>query len=187
MNDPQGKEEPIEPDSGEGATEPATPPEDAPPEPSTSDTPPPPPEEEAPPIDADAEPYDADSETGPVFDAPEPGGDRSLHAGCHLITLIWILGVPGIHAVAPLALWYFAKRDDEEVERHAKEAFNFQVNALIWSFSGFLMIATCLLAPIGLVIMATSIVMGAALPIVAAVRISNGEDYRYPFTYRFLD
>lgn len=135
---------------------------------------------------ADAEPYDAGSESGPVY---ESGGtaDRTWQTACHLVTLTWLLGLAVVHLLAPLGLWYFFRREDPDVERHAKEAFNFQVNMLLWEIVGGILLLTCFLAPAGLVLIVGGAVLSAVLPVVAAVKTSDGADFRYPATYRFLD
>lgn len=141
------------------------------------------------PPEAEAEPYDAASETGPVFEAREPGTPAPDHrwaVGCHLVSLLWLL-MPVAHLLAPLAIWYFVKRDDPEVEHHAKEAFHFQANMLLWTLVGGLMVLTCLLSPFGLLVVGTAMILAAVMPIVAAVKASAGERYRYPLIVRFLE
>jgi len=73
------------------------------------------------------------------------------------------------------------------LERAGKEAFNFQVNLLLWGLVGLVLCLTCILSPLGLVLLGGALIANLVLTAVAAVRTSSGEDYRYPFTIRFLD
>jgi len=140
-----------------------------------------------------ADPYDAASETGPVFDAPpsgsddaEAGEDRTWRVLCHALSHPALFGIACLHFLAPFLLWYVFKRDDVEVEHHAKEAFNFQISMLLAGWIGGLMSLTCLLAPFGIPIFLAAVALAFVMPIVAAVKTANGEFYRYPLTYRFL-
>ena len=141
-----------------------------------------------------ADPYDAASETGPVFDAPpsgsgdagDAGEDRTWRVLCHALSHPALFGIAFLHFLAPFLLWYFFKRDDVEVEHHAKEAFNFQISMLLAGWIGGLMSLTCLLAPFGIPIFLAAVALAFVMPIVAAVKTANGEFYRYPLTYRFL-
>jgi uncharacterized Tic20 family protein len=148
-----------------------------------------PPEDPVPPAvdEPEAEPYEPASETGPVYEAGKPsGGDHTFGILCHVASHPCLLGYVLLHVLAPLGIWYFLKRDDPEVEHHAKEAFNFQVNALLWGSVGGVMTITCILAPIGLPLAFAALVLSIVMPIVAAIKTANGERYRYPLTYRFL-
>jgi uncharacterized protein len=146
------------------------------------------------PDEVEAAPYEASSEKGPVFDS-EPGaatpppkaGDTTWATACHLSTLSSFVFTPVVGVLAPLAVWYLFRRDDPRVERAAKEAFNFQVNLLLWGLVSLVLCFTCILSPVGLALIAVAFVADIVLTAVAAVRTSSGEDYRYPLTLRFLD
>jgi hypothetical protein len=105
---------------------------------------------------------------------------------CHAAGLASFVA-PIVGTLAPLGVWYFFQRGDARVERHAKEAFNFQVNMLLWGIASGLLVLTCLLAPLGIVLALASAAWNVVLAIVASVKSSQGEDYRYPLIYRFLD
>ena len=88
---------------------------------------------------------------------------------------------------APLILWQGFFRDDPDVEFAAKEAINFQVNMILWLVAGTLLTLTCILSPIGLLMLLVSSVGNIGLTIYAAVKTAGGERYRYPYTWRPLD
>lgn len=91
-----------------------------------------------------------------------------------------VIGIGNI--VGPLVLWLVKKPESTFLERVGREVLNFQISfsiymliasVLIWAFVGFL------LAP---VVGITWLV----LTILGAVKASNGEEYRFPLTIRFL-
>ena len=162
---------------------------------------PPPPQEPAPEPAAapevEAAPYEASSEKGRVFDAgpatappPPPGkvaGDTTWATACHLSTLLSFVATPLVGVLAPLGIWYLFHRGDARVEHAAKEAFNFQVNVILWGLVGTLFTVSIILCAIGLPILLAAVIVNLVLTIVAALKTSGGEDYRYPLTIRFLD
>lgn len=164
-------------------------------EPPPGEAEPRPPPEPAPAPEVEAAPYEASSEPGRVFDAgpggappPPPGaGDTTWATACHLSTLLSFVATPLIGILAPLGIWYLIRRDDARVEHAAKEAFNFQVNLLLWATVAALLTLTCILAPIGIPLLLATVVADVVLTTVAALKTSSGQDYRYPLTIRFLD
>lgn len=97
----------------------------------------------------------------------------------HLSAFVMFLGVPSL--VGPFVAWLW-KRDDPYVDQQAKEALNFNISFLIYGIASALLI----LVLVGLVLLPIVFVTWFVLVIVAAVRASAGEDYRYPFTIRFI-
>ncbi len=146
--------------------------------------------EEPEPAKVDAEPYDASSDEGRVLDAKPPAaeGNSAWAMACHLATLVTFLtplgNLGGI--LAPILIWQTVGKDDARIESCAREAFNFQVNVLFWFVVGTALTLTCILAPIGIVLVLGSALGNIVLTILAAVKTANGEDYRYPWTYRVL-
>ena len=109
--------------------------------------------------------------------------DRSWCIGLHLSGLSGIvLGFALAHVVAPLVIWLLKRAESPLIDTTGKEVLNFQLSftlyfaiawALCWLLIGFLIL------PVLLVIWIVCIIL-------AAVRTSNGELYRYPMTIRFL-
>jgi uncharacterized Tic20 family protein len=59
---------------------------------------------------------------------------------------------------------------------------NFQLSVLLYTLACIPLICVC----VGIVLLVLLAVLQFVLIIVAAVRSSSGERYRYPFTIRFL-
>jgi hypothetical protein len=114
---------------------------------------------------------------------PEPtisGDAKGWAAMSHLSAFAMFLGVPSL--VGPFAIWLF-KRDNAYVDEQAKEALNFNISFLIYGVASALLIILL----VGLLLLPIVFVTWFVLVIVAAVKASAGEDYRYPLTVRFIN
>jgi len=98
----------------------------------------------------------------------------------HLSALTMFIGLPLV--IGPLVVWLLKKNDDPYIDFHGKEAVNFNISFLIYMLvSGLLMLVI-----IGFVLLPIVGLVWLALVIVAAVKASDGEYYRYPLTIRFI-
>jgi hypothetical protein len=101
---------------------------------------------------------------------------------CHLCALVWVIGVPLGNIAGPLIIWLLKKNDDPFIDEQGKESLNFQISMTIYAcIAGilcFVLIGIPLLILVG--------VADLILTIVAAVKVSNAEPYRYPLTIRFF-
>ena len=100
---------------------------------------------------------------------------RNMAMLCHLLGLL-------TNFVGPLILWLIKKDDDAFIDRQGKEALNFQITVLLASVVGGLLTAVC----IGFILLAAVGVADLVLSIVACVKSSKGEDYRYPVALRLV-
>lgn len=107
---------------------------------------------------------------------PTSTTDKVLTILCHLSTL---MGVPFL---LPLIVFLVARRDATPVAEHAREALNFHISLLIYGLCCF----PLMLLGIGFIFGIIIVACGAILAIVAAVKASNGELYRYPFCLRLV-
>lgn len=105
---------------------------------------------------------------------------RNLAMASHLSAFVAFFGIPSL--VGPLVLWLL-NRDDPFVEAQAKEALNFNISFLLYGVAA----AISIILLVGLVALPAVLVTWFVLVIVAAVKAANGEDYRYPFTIRFVN
>jgi uncharacterized Tic20 family protein len=122
---------------------------------------------------------------------------RSWCIGLHLSGFSGILlGWSLMHVLAPLAIWLIKRADNPEIDTAGKDVLNFQISYSIYAviaatlcwISAVLCVVLVGLAllPIALILLGTIIVTWIVCMIIAAVKVSNGESYRYPCTIRFL-
>lgn len=97
----------------------------------------------------------------------------------HLSAFIMFLGIPS--PIGPLVAWLI-KSDDPEVVDAAKESLNFNISFLIYS----IVAGISILLLVGIILLPAVLIAWFVLVIIAAVRTSNGEQYRYPFTIRLI-
>jgi uncharacterized Tic20 family protein len=90
--------------------------------------------------------------------------------------------------IGPLAIWLIKKDTMRFVDDQGKEALNFNITVAIACFA--LLLLSIVTLGIGLIIaIPVWIVIGIGwlvLTIIAAVKASNGEYYRYPMTLRLV-
>jgi uncharacterized Tic20 family protein len=113
---------------------------------------------------------------------PPVVSDHSLETLCHLLGLAWLTPIPFANVLAPLVLWLWKKDVNPGVNAHGKEAINFQISMSIYA----ILAGLTLLVVIGLVLLPAVLVTNIVLVIIAAVKASRGEIYRYPLTIRFI-
>jgi len=87
-----------------------------------------------------------------------------------------------MHILAPLAIWLIKRADSPEIDAAGKEVLNFQISYSIYTAVGILL---CFVL-VGFLVLPVVLITWIVCMILAAVRVSNGETYRYPFTIRFL-
>ena len=99
----------------------------------------------------------------------------------HLSAFAMFLGIPSI--IGPVVMWAIKKDEDPFIDFHGKEAMNFNISFLIYG----LVAAVSLLVLVGFVLLPLVFLTWFVLVIVAAVKASAGEHYRYPLTIKFID
>jgi uncharacterized Tic20 family protein len=135
---------------------------------------------------------DAPPTIQPPPPAPPPvssGDPRTWAMFCHLSALAGIIGVPFGNIIGPLIVWLVKKNEYPLVDVHGKRALNFQITATIFLLatvaSAFVLSFFCvgyLLFPVAGLIFVAALVC----TIIGAVKTSNGEDYKYPFSFEFV-
>jgi uncharacterized protein len=119
--------------------------------------------------------------TGPVATVTDDPSIRNYAMGVHLIALAGLL-VPLGNIIGPLVMWLIKREQSPVIDAAGKEAMNFQISCTIYAVISALMIFILIGIPLLFVVGIISVVFA----IVAAVKASNGEPYRYPLTIRFL-
>lgn len=98
----------------------------------------------------------------------------------HLSGFVGLFGIPSL--LGPLAVWLL-KKDDPYIVEEAIEALNFNISFLLYAVAAGISI----IALVGVILLPMVLITWFVLTIVAAVRTSDGERYRYPFTIRFVN
>jgi hypothetical protein len=104
-----------------------------------------------------------------------------LIASVLLMTVAWFL--PMAHAfvfLGPLVVLMAKGKESPWVAAQAKEALNFQILVSIGLAAGSLLSWTLILACLGLPLMAVVGLGGLVLSIIAAIKVNEGQPYRYP-------
>jgi uncharacterized protein len=110
----------------------------------------------------------------PVAQTPS-SDDRNLAMLAHLLGI-----VSGF--IGALIIWLIKKDQSAFIDEQGKEALNFQITMLIaFVVAGMLMVIL-----IGALLMPLLLVANLVFCILAAVAVSKGEHYRYPFALRLL-
>ena len=116
-----------------------------------------------------------DAEIGPTPD------ERNLALLSHIGTLAGYLVGFG-HILVPLLIWLLKKDESEFVRRNAVESLNFQISMTIW----FIISAILVFVLIGIPMLVVLGIIDLVCIILATIRASHGETYRYPLTIRLV-
>jgi len=108
--------------------------------------------------------------------------ERTWSVAIHLSALS-ALFIPLGHLLGPLVIWLIKRGDMPMVDRHGKEALNFQITVTLASFVCGLLF----LVGIGAILLFGLLVADAVLVIMAALKTSRGESFSYPFTLRLIN
>jgi uncharacterized Tic20 family protein len=118
---------------------------------------------------------------------PEPPSgpsesERTWAMLAHLAALagivVWIVGA----IVGPLVVWLVRREESGFVAEHAREALNFNITVAI----GAVMCLLLMLVFIGFILGAALFIAWLVLTLVAAIKASEGQHYRYPVSLRLV-
>lgn len=120
------------------------------------------------------------SSTAPPPD-PATKEQRNWAMLAHLSGLLAFLsGIGGV--IGPLVLWLIRREDRNFASDQALEALNFQITVFL---AGLIAGVLCLIW-IGFLLLAVLGIADIILIVIAAVKSSEGEAYRYPFNLRLV-
>lgn len=122
---------------------------------------------------------------------------RNWAAACHLAGLLAVAGAPFGNLIGPLVLFLLKKDEHPFIARAGRESLNFQIFVTLCAtilFAAFVATVIDAIArnapPWGAVVILPALVALALLDVIsvliAAVRTSNGEDYSYSISLRFV-
>jgi len=139
-----------------------------------------------PPIDGPEKKSKSDFFKSP--DIPYPAGAPEQRQWAVAIHASGFAGLvfPFGNILAPLILWMIKKPEGAYLDEIGKEVVNFHISFSIYAVVSILaaILLSCLIIPIILPFVVG--IGGIVLMILAIVKTSNGEDYRYPATIRFI-
>lgn len=108
--------------------------------------------------------------------------DRKLLAITHLTQLLhYVTGIGGF--IVPLIIWLTSRNTVVDMDNHGKSIINFQLSMLLYIL---LSIPAILLFGLGIIGLIGVGILGFVLPIVNAVRASNGEEPSNFMTIPFI-
>jgi uncharacterized Tic20 family protein len=120
-------------------------------------------------------------------DALPPGfpseAERNWAVVCHLGGFaVYLLPFAFGHVLVPLGIWLWKRSESPFIDANGREALNFQISVTIYAIvAGVLAFVL-----VGFVLLAALAVFQFVLMVIASVRASQGEAYRYPFTLRLV-
>ena len=122
--------------------------------------------------------------------AASPAQARDIVVWAHLSALVGLIGVPS--PLGPLVVWLAKRGSHPFVDAQGREALNFNLSALLYlvalAVGGF--VFTVVTLGFGLFLLVPAFLAATAawvvLVILAAVKASKGELFRYPLTIRFV-
>ncbi len=86
----------------------------------------------------------------------------------------------------PLAIMIAYKDRSQVIYEQAKEALNYQISFVILTVIAFFCFISIVGIPIAIGIWLIVAIGSWLFPIIAAIRLNEGERYRYPFTIRLF-
>lgn len=111
-----------------------------------------------------------------------PGEARQWAMACHLIALVGLIGNGVGFVLGPLIVWLLKKDDHPFIDEQGKESLNFQITMFIVLFISFLLTMVF----VGFVFLIIAALVMTIFPIIAAIKVTDSEHYRYPFSIRFI-
>lgn len=120
--------------------------------------------------------------TAPAFidSAPPKGSDKIWTILCHLS--IFLGGPFIIGFLLPLVVYLSMRQESNYVGENAREALNFHISLLIYA----LLCLPLIMLLIGFPLLVLLWLAAVVLAIVAAVKASDGQCYRYPLIIRLV-
>lgn len=108
--------------------------------------------------------------------------EKTWAIAVHLLALLGFIGIPLGNLLGPLIAWLVLRKDYPLVDEQGKEAVNFQISMSIYG----LIAAILMVILIGFALLMAVVIADVVLVIMAAVSVSNGKPYKYPFTIRLI-
>lgn len=115
-----------------------------------------------------------------------PAEERNWAVATHLASFSGYIGIPFGHILGPLILWLMKKDSSSFLDEVGKETVNYNISIILWFVAAFVLFFTIIGIPLAILMVIFLSVMDIIVTIMAAVAASNGQQYRYPLTIRFI-
>ena len=120
------------------------------------------------------------SPSGRLQDRGLNSSDRTVAMWMHMSVLLAFVVIGPLAGIAPLVLW-LARRDTSPfADDHGREVVNMSITGLILSC------VAAVTAGIGLILWVPWLIFALVGVVRGAMAANNGEYFRYPMTFRFL-
>lgn len=122
---------------------------------------------------------------GPVAPGPpsmRPEEEKNWAVATHLSSFAGYLGIPFGHILGPLICWLMKKDSSSYLNEVGRETVNYNISLIIW----FIVCIPLCFILIGFLMLGALALMDIIVTIMAAVAASNGQQYKYPLTIRFI-
>ena len=110
-----------------------------------------------------------------------PAEERTWAMAAHLSSVLGIW-FAFLGAVGPLVVLLVQGQRSPYVRAQAVEALNFNISVLIYSIVAWILVVVL----VGFVLLGVLFVFWLIFTVIATVKVSNGEPYRYPLTIRLV-
>ena len=94
--------------------------------------------------------------------------------------------IPGLGFILPIVLWLVNAKEYPEVDRHGKNIANFMISMLIYATIAGIFCITIIGIVIGLPMLIIIAILEIVFIIIAAIKASNGEYWKYPLSITFF-
>jgi uncharacterized Tic20 family protein len=103
---------------------------------------------------------------------------------CHLSAFLGVFPLTTFgHIVGPLVVWLVKRNEHPFIDYHGKESLNFQISVTLYTL---LLTPTICIFFIGIPLIGAVWITSWVLIVIAAMKASDGEAYRYPLTIRLI-
>jgi len=107
---------------------------------------------------------------------------RTWATFCHLSALLGLIGIPLANILGPFVIWLLKRNEIPLVDVEGKEALNFQISMSLY----MLLAALLIFVFIGFLLLPLLVIVDLVCIIIASIKTSNGEKFKYPITIRLI-
>ncbi len=136
------------------------------------------------------EPEEPQTVPPPALATGETQEERTWGMLCHLLALLGYVLVPFGNIIGPLVIWLLKREESAFVDQQGKASLNFQISLWIYGIIGTLICVVLMLVLIGFVLLwlfiAGIYIFGVVMVVIASVKASSGEPFRYPLALPLL-